>query len=362
MVLGIADPVRFLLDFTALYAVYMILSVSLNFEYGYLGIPNFGKVLFFAGGAFIVGGMTARFVAWLAGIAYSPETYSIENVKLSMQVSQYFAQNPGVAILVLLLAVVLAIGFSALLGLLASYPAIRLREDYLGITLLAMGELLRVIARNYEPWVCGTFGVAVPDPLAWVPTSLHDFAYIALMLSVAFGVWLFTEQLARSPFGRMLRAIRDNEVAAAALGKDVVKTRMKVLIVGSAMAGLAGALHAFYTHAVHPDDYMPIRTFLVWVMVILGGAGNNAGAMLGALIYTLIDRLIAQYKYAIAAPFDVNYLSYVILGIVLILVLMYKPEGILPEKPSETIDFSRKKQELEQAKQSGRELEAFSSD
>ena len=352
--IGITDPIRFLLDFTALFAVYLMLSVSLNLEYGYTGLPNFGKVLFFAGGAFVAGGVTARLVAPWAGINLAEINYSIENVKVAIEISKYFAKNPGVAIGVFALIILLSIVVGAILGYIASYPAIRLREDYLGITLLAGGELLRIIARNYEPLICGTLGVTIPNPFSWMGIRTQELAQIALMLSAAILVWAFVERLARSPFGRVIRAVRDSEVAAAAMGKDVVRARMTSLVIGSAIAGLAGALYAFYTGAVHADDYVPIRTFLVWVMVIVGGAGNNSGAALGALAYVTMDRLIAQYKHYLAVPFDVNYLSYVFLGVLLILILMYRPEGILPEKPSRTLDFEKIFRRIEGVKEEGK--------
>ena len=145
-----------------------------------------------------------------------------------------------------------------------------------------------------------------------------------------------------------LSAIKPSEFAkniASAMGKDVVRVRMVVLMIGSAIAGLAGALYAFYSGSVHADDYMPIRTFLVWVMVIIGGAGNNLGAALGALVYVTVEKLIMIFKHSIPAPFDINYLSYIILGVILILTLMFRPEGLLPEKPGGPVRLLRRRVE-----------------
>ena len=161
------------------------------------------------------------------------------------------------------------------------------------------------------------------------------------MLAIAYLAFLTVEKLSRSPYGRVLRAIRDNEVAADAYGKNIVKVRMQVLVIGSALAGLAGALYAFYMGTVHPDDYSPLKTFVVWIMVIMGGRGNNTGAAVGALIYLLVNRTISFIKHWLYAPFDVNYLSYLIFGAIIILILIYKPQGLIPEKPSETLDFRK---------------------
>ncbi len=335
--LGIADPLRFLIDLLSFFAIYLMLSISLNIEYGYTGIPNFGKVLFFAGGAFTVGSLTARLIAPLAGIDLSKIDYRINNVLVGSLVSMFFAKNPAYAIATFILMITLGTLIAALLGFIASYPAIRLKEDYLGITLLVAGELARIIAKNYDPLICGTLGVFVPNPFAWVSGRLQEILRMIVLLSFAAAVWLLTNRLLETPFGRALRALREDEIAAASLGKDVVRLRMTALVLGSAIAGLAGSLYAFYVGSVHADDYTPLRTFIVWVMVILGGSGNNAGAALGAFIYVLSERLVMQYKYYIPAPFDINYLSYVLFGSLLILLLLYKPEGILPEKPIRTI-------------------------
>lgn len=341
MILGIADPLRFLLDFLAFFSIYLMLSISLNLEYGYTGIPNFGKVLFFAGGAFTVGAISTKLVMSMLGLGFFKGEFCTNHVTYSTEATKYLSAHPIHSIGIFVLMLFLGATIGAFLGYSASYPAIRLKESYLGITLLASGELLRIIARNYDPLICGTLGVSVPDIFAWLPTEIKELVQVTIMIGIALIIWVFVERLARSPFGRLIRAIRDNEVAASAYGKNVVRIRMQVLVLGSAIAGLAGVLYAFYVRSVHADDFMPLRTFVIWVMVILGGAGNNAGAALGSLIYVITERLIMQYKYYINVPFDVNYLSYIIFGVVLILVLMFRPQGLLPEKPSKTTDFDK---------------------
>jgi len=326
------DILRIIVDFTAFYSIYLMLSVSLNLEYGYTGIPNFGKVMFFAGGAFTVGAIAGRMLAPLAGIDLSKLDYCMNNVYVGSLVSRYLAQHAGLALAVFIALVIAGSLVGAFLGWLASYPSIRLREDYLGMTLVVSGELLRIVSLNYDPLICGTFGAKTPNPFSFLSGFAMDFTRSAFMFTIAMLTWLIVGRLVKSPFGRLLKAIREEEEAAEALGKDVVKVRMKVLMLGSAIAGAAGALYAFYLGIVHPSDYAPLRTFIVWVMVIIGGAGNNLGAAVGALIYLFVDRTLAIAKtYMPALPFDLNYLTYVFLGIILILVLIFKPEGLMPE-------------------------------
>ena len=348
---------EFICAFLTFYSIYLILSISLNIEYGYTGIPNFGKVMFFGAGAFTVGALTSRLLAPLVGIDLSNTNFKIENIKIAESISKtYLMQRPIESLAVFLGMLALGAIIGGIIGWLASYPAIRLREDYLGMTLVVAGELIRLIAYNYDPLICGTFGVHVPNvfgfikspewtfdvvglgtvknPLVVLGDTVSDIIKAEVMFTIALSVWFLAQRLMNSPFGRLLRAVRDNEVAAEALGKDVAKTRMIALVIGSAMAGLAGSMYAFYTLTVHATDFTPIRTFVVWVMVVLGGAGNNVGAVVGTLIYLVVERGIAMVKqYFPMLPFDINYLSYIIMGALLVLILMYKSEGLIPEKP-----------------------------
>ncbi len=331
------DIIRIVVDFAAFYAIYLMLSVSLELEYGETGISNFGKAMFFAAGAFTAGALVIRLAGPIAGLIISESELKLRSVYYSTLVSRYFAAHPGVALAILFLMLILGALFGAVLGYLASYPAIRLREDYLGITLIAASELVRVIGRNYDPLIGGTLGTAVPDPFAWLMGRQREIVVSTFMMIIALTSFIVTASLSRSPFGRLLRAVRDSETAAEALGKDVVKVRMKSLMIGSAIAGAAGVLYAFYMGFVHADDFNPIKTFIVWVMVIIGGSGNIWGAAIGTFVYLLIDRGIALVKHQFTLPFDINYVSYAVLGTLLVAVLMFRPEGLLPEKPLSTI-------------------------
>ena len=330
------EVLTFLLGVAAFYSVYLMLSISLNLEYGYAGISNFGKVMFFAGGAFTTGALLTRITALMAGappsLVWEVSKFRVYNTMLATRGSEFFASNPLLGIGFYVLMVLLGACIGALLGVVASYPAIRLREDYLGMTLIVSGELLRVLARNYEPLICGTLGVSVPNPFAWA-RGFTDLVQAATMMSLALLTWYAVERLVNSPYGRALRALRDSEIAAMSLGKDVVRLKMYTLAVGSAIAGAAGSMYAMYMGAVLADEFMPLKTFVVWLMVVMGGTANNYGAGLGALAYLAVDRTLTIIKHWIPAPFDVNYLSYVMMAILLLAILMFKPEGLIPEKP-----------------------------
>lgn len=343
----------FLIDLLASFSVYLIISLSLNLEFGYGGVPNFGKVLAVAGGAFVVGSIPGRLLFNLMQINGNLD-YIAHNAAIITQITNNLRINIPLSFSIFILSIIIAAIVGAILGFLASYPAIRLREDYLGITLLAMGEVLRVIGNNYPPLIGGSLGIQVPDPFAWIGGDLRFAITTCLMLFIAILIFIYVEFLIRSPLGRTLRAVRDNEIAASALGKYIPMIRMKVLIVGSALGAIGGALYAFYTSAVIAGTYNRVDwTFWPWTMVLLGGAANNMGVVLGTLIFVGARKLIIFYKglFAPYLPFDVVWLDMLLLGTMLILILIFKPEGIIPEKPTHTIKTNQIKKILENKKE-----------
>jgi branched-chain amino acid transport system permease protein len=341
---------QFIVDILAFFAVYLILAISLNLEFGYTGLPNFGKVLLVAGGGYVVAAFSGRFAQLLLNVAIDKDFIKDNNAVMA-EINTKFSHDIFTALFVFFTTIILAALVGGILGYLASYPAIRLREDYLGMTLLAIGEIARVVGQNYEPIAGGTLGVQVPDPFAWVG-GVRFLAFTLILLAFAGLIYLYAEKIARSPLGRLLRSIRDNEVAAEALGKDVSKVRIKILVVGSAIAAIAGALYSFYAGGVVATAYNRVDwTFWPWLIVIIGGAANNAGVAAGALIFVAARRVIEFFKDLFTfLPFDVVWLEYLLLGILLILVLIYRPEGIIPEKPTPTIRNKRLRVLLKKAK------------
>jgi branched-chain amino acid transport system permease protein len=338
MILGV-DPIQFLLYLAAPVAWYLPIAISLNLELGYGGIPNFGKALFVAVGALIAGGLMARFAFLILGVQGN---FMTDTAIMVAQVNATLSTNIPLALGLLFFMLLVAALVGGIMGYVASYPAIRLREDYLAMTLLAMAELFIIIARNYEPLVTGAIGIGLPNPFAWAGNSQGLMATAALVV-FALLAYIYAERVARSPLGRALRAIRDNENASEALGKDTVAFRRNVLIVASAISAMAGCLYGIYVGHVAPDDYPRFTwTIIPWVMVIVGGAANNFGVAVGVIVYELIFKVIDYAKYAFnSLPFDPNYLQYLTVGVLLTLILIYRPEGILPEKSSATISRAK---------------------
>ncbi len=331
------------------FAIYGIMALSFNIEYGFTGIPNFGKVMFVAIGAYAAGILASTLVLSLAAPALGIHVASQSGpAYCSGAAKQVFSGAvqvlPTTTLFAIFLAsVIAAAAAGAATSIVASFPALRLREDFLAITLLAAGEILRLVTWTSVWPVCSFNGISgIPSPFAHY-LGRADVLYAALAMLFLLLAWLYTDYATNSPWGRALKAVRDDDVAAEVYGYNVAKVRAESLLVGSALAGVAGALLVFYSGNVNAATYRPDMTFEVIAAVILGGAANNVGALLGAavisglLIFMNPSSLEALGITLPRAVMDaLPYLKYVIIGIVILLVLMYRPQGLVPEKPLKT--------------------------
>jgi len=242
---------------------------------------------------------------------------------------------------VLLSTLAMAAMIGGLIGYICSYPALRLKEAYLGITLLAFGDVVQTIAWNYDPLAGATQGVMVPDVFGWIGIGPGRYLGLILIL-LGFGLlsFIFVEFLIRSPFGRALKAMRDSEVAAKVYGKDIVKLRAEALIVGGALAAIGGALWAFYTGHFKAVTYTRLTwTFWPWAYMMLGGIGNNLGMLIGVFAFSVIRALIYAYKTELTAfiPISPQWFEYILVGLAIIILVLFKPQGLFPEKPALTL-------------------------
>ena len=335
------DIVKFSVDLGNGYLLFLVVSLSLNLEAGYTGVPNFGKVMFMAGGAAVSAAVSGLLAVEIIGIDVHGN-YNAYIVTVINQVNASLAKNPVLSIELILLGTVLAAGIGGFLGFLASYPAIRLREDYLGMLLLASAQFFQIFLGAYYPLIGGTQGISVPDFFGWAGNGIgvRDVTILGFLAVFAIIVYVYSERIARSPLGRTLRAVRDNETATRALGKNDVAIRRNVIIIASAISGMAGALLTFQVASIGPGTWDRITwTFYIWVMVIIGGAGNNRGVALGALTFSFLSSGITQFQNALPSdlPIDVNWFRYLIFAGLLLWILAFRPRGILPEKSSPTL-------------------------
>ena len=266
-----------------------------------------------------------------------------------------------------------------------------LRSDYLAIATLGISEIIIAVLKHedwlsrgvknviglkrpvpYEidlqktDWFISLIGYLNSSKLSEISDSLETekllnqlviegssifvkLSYMILFTSVLLFILYLANKAQISPWGRMMRAIRDNETSANAMGKDVVKRHLQVFVIGSAVVGIAGAMMITQNGLFTPSSFLPLRyTFLIWVMVIVGGSGNNLGSILGAFIvwFTWIEAApVSQFlielftaglednnNFKLHLIDSVPYFRYLIMGSVLLLILRYRPAGLLPEK------------------------------
>ena len=330
--MALDQVILFIVDLLALFSIYLIINLGLNLQQGVTGIPNFGLVLAVAGGAYITASLSTRLAIYLLNIHTTLDPI-VSNVSVLQLVNPILRSSPWLSLGFLALFLIIGGASGALMGLLSSAPAVRLREDYLAITLLAFGEILNVVGAGYDPLVGGPPGTSLPDIFGWAGQYRFYWATL-IMLVVAVVIFVYIERLVRTPFGRVLRAIRDNENTARSLGKDITRYRMSAILIGSILCGIAGALWALYSGAVTPSYDRFQYTFLPWLMILLGGMGSNVGTAVGTFVFVTLDELIDYFKYTFASflPFNVVWLNYLLLGLLTIFILVYRPEGIVRER------------------------------
>ncbi|KAB8319122.1 branched-chain amino acid ABC transporter permease [Tolypothrix campylonemoides VB511288] len=374
--------VEYLIFLTISTSIFALFGLGLNLQWGFTGLINFGHVAFMTLGA------------------YTTVLLTLKGVPL-------------------LLSAIIGAVVAALLGLVIGFSTLRLREDYLAIVTIGVGELIRLVVNNQDlpvgnEWRSGAFGVqSYPIPLAtlvpnlfikllligvltllagitlwqlwrWIGVSqvskvaksqkkvggkqelisrlvigvllavltvavyisgaiaLYNYNPIAgLMLMslivLAFVFWRL-EILVRSPWGRILKAIREDEEIPKALGKNVFWYKLQSLMLGGAVAGIAGAFIAWQLSTIYPNNFEPQETFNAWIIVILGGSGSNLGTVLGAIIYFIyyegtrnLDRIIALDSDRLSA------LRIMIIGLILMILMIWRPQGILGKKEELTL-------------------------
>lgn len=309
------DPILSLMVFVAILS---IAAIGLNIHVGYTGILNFGHVAFFGTGAYT------------ATIMTRPPPHELNVVpKYAFGLNIPMPFGFGVSLIV-----------GALMGGLAAFiiglASIRLKEDYLAIATFAYAMLLWVLSRT-EVWLTrGPLGVfQIPRPFT---ESFSGTTWLAVYLAVSVFllalVYFATEHLVNAPFGRVLKGIREDELAARSLGKNTNWFKLKSFVLGGFFTGLAGALFAHFIGTVQPNQFTPLWTFLIWAMVIIGGTASNKGAILGVFLLVGVrytSRFLPEIPLTEQTLLLEN-IRWIIVGLVLILVLRYRPQGILGPK------------------------------
>lgn len=325
------------------FGIYAIIALSLNLEYGLSGVPNFGKAMFVSIGAYTAGQTYTRLLPFMVGKPFVDPCDEQTLVAALQMRTGIIQSSPAIALLHFALTALIAVAVGGLVGFLVSYTVRRVKEEwYLGLVLLVGSEVFRTIALTYRPLVCGVNGISgIAEPFSGLGSAtVASAVYAVFVLLIALAVYVYCERLVRTPFGRLLKAMRENESVVLGLGKRVPRLRAQVMFIGSALAALGGVLFAANLGFVSPNDYVVGMTLDVWVMVVLGGVGNNRGALLGALVVTLLNRLTAILSIVLNSmdsPFEFNYVRYILFGGILLWTIRYRRQGLLPEQVRTTV-------------------------
>lgn len=355
--------------------VFYIGAVSLDLEAGSLGLPNFGKVAFFALGAYI-----------------SALLYSVYHVSYPV-------------------AVIIALAISCLFGFVLSIPTAKLRSDYFAIMTIAGGEFIRFVFQNEKRWLWAPSILPPHTPTQVISNRakvelttaspfnlrlgeleiynvleafenllytllsplgpdirickaldldqlfLWEITLVTAFLLIALGTYWLVERIRRSPYGRTLRAIREDDITVTSVGKDIFRFRWQITTISAFICGVAGIMYAFSFNAFEASDFRPELTFVLYFYVIIGGLGNSKGVFAGTALVTLfmqaasVEAVQRNISLHIGpdSPFFGHFLEilqldifinpfntrYVILGTILLLFLLFKPDGLIPEPKTE---------------------------
>jgi branched-chain amino acid transport system permease protein len=322
----VSSTVAFLTAFLTTAGIYAIFTIALNVQWGYTGVFNFGVAAFFMVGAYTAAiftktpaqGELVRYVGGYGDVLSPP----------FLDADQWLPFLVGAA------AAAIACG---LLAFLLSIPTLQLREDYLAIATIGVAELLRRVTIQEQGLVNGTRGLpGIPRPLHdYVDPSDYKYVYLAIVAVTLVLVFFVVERSVRTPWGRVLRALKEDETATAASGKNVFLFKMQGFIFGAMIMGVGGAVFAYSRGAVGPDTFEHFfATFIFWAMLIVGGSGNNRGAIAGAFVIWgiwTITQLLASYDLPDVLRTRIFFIREFLVGALIVVFVLLMPRGLIPE-------------------------------
>ena len=302
-------PMMYVIALLTMGGIYAVIALGLNVQWGLTGLFNAGIAGFFAIGAYTSALLTAP---------DSPNHLGGFGLPIALGLAGS-----------MLAAGIIAYGVGRI--------CLRLRSDYLAIATIGIAEILRLILKN-EAWLTnGPRGIAsIPRPFESLGQPWAQLAFLAIVVALVLVAYLAIERGLNAPWGRVMRAIRENDVAAAATGKNVAQFRLQAFVFGSMFMGLGGALMAHSFKFIGPDATEPLMTtFLVWVMLIVGGSGNNRGAILGPLVVWTIWSATELVTNRLPPEWitRASYIRVFLIGLLLQIVMQRFARGLLPERP-----------------------------
>jgi len=282
---------EYIVHILILSGIYMILTLSLNLMIGYTGLTALGHIAFAAIGAYT---------------------------------SSLLAINFGISPWIGLLAGAILASF---LGLLVSYPALRQKGDYLALTTVGLGIIVYSVLKNWVALTRGPMGLnGIPPFTFFGYGGSNVFGYLVLVLFFVLLTLIVLRNITHSPFGRILKGIREDEIAASAMGKNVNKHKLIVLVAGAFFAGVAGCLYAHYITFIDPSSFTMMESITVLLMVVFGGMASLRGSIIGAAVLVIFPEMLRflGMPTSVAAP-----LRQMIYGLLLVVLMLWRPQGLM---------------------------------
>jgi len=327
-ILNPESATRLIFSLLTFAGIYGLSAIGLNVHFGWTGLLNFGHAAFMGMGAYT----TLLLVPHAAGREGEITTSGLP----------------------IFIAAIIGILCASLLGLLLGLPALRLRGDYLAIVTIAAAEIFRLLVRDLEGITGGVYGIiSYSDSLQKyrpqiVDSLLSDLnisvtqTWVGILAWISIGiVLLLLRRLNRSPWGRALRAVREDEDAVRALGKNAVWLKLQSFMLGAGIGGLSGILLAFNYGSLQVTTFVPILTFYIWAIMILGGVGSLTGPIFGAIVFWVIisetDK-IAGLIFENANGQQLAGVRFALVGLLIMLLMIYRPSGLLGKKEELLLD------------------------
>lgn len=282
---------EYILHILIIAGIYIILTLSLNLIVGYTGLPALGHAAFSCVGAY-----TSSLLALNLGF------------------------SPWVGLLI-------GAGVAVLFGIAIGYPSLRLKGDYLALATFGFGVIVYSIAKNWVSLTRGPMGLPGIPRFSILGFSLDPlWSYLLLVIIFVLITIFVLRRVVDSPFGRVLRSIREDEIASEALGKDTARYKLTVFMIGAFFAGIAGSLYAHYITFIDPSSFTVMESITILLMVIFGGMGNIKGSIVGATVLVVFPELLRflGMPSSIEAP-----TRQMIYGLLLVALMIKRPQGIL---------------------------------
>ncbi|MBA3017520.1 MAG: branched-chain amino acid ABC transporter permease [Desulfobacteraceae bacterium] len=284
---------EYLLHILILIGIYVILAVSLNLIVGYSGLLSIAHASFYGVGAYVA--------ALLALKLHSP-----------------FLAN-----------IICAIILSGLLGAIVGIPSLRIRDDYFAIATFAFQVITFSVMNNWVSFTGGPMGLpGIPRPaiFGWKITTHYDFLIVILVLCIII-LWI-SHKIVTSPFGRVLKAVREDEIFAQAMGKNVASYKVLIFVIGAGMASVAGVMYAYYISFIDPTSFTIMESILIISIVIIGGAGNIWGSVLGAAVLVILPEALRFLGMPSSIAANMRQIIY---GALLVIFMLFRPQGFIGE-------------------------------